>query len=99
MDLMKRAEVATKLVGGKIATPNEARSKFDMAGTDGGETLWGQHQDYPLGVLATRTDLDPVERPEISEEQRAQVAQAQKIINTQKAIAAMRLAVESANAD
>lgn len=59
MDEGKKADVATKLVGGKIMLPNEARRQFDLAPTDGGETLWGQQQDYPLGVLANRADWDP----------------------------------------
>lgn len=64
MDEAKRAEVETKLVGGMIKTPDEGRARFNLAPTGGGETLWGQHQDYPLGMLAKRTDLDPVKPPE-----------------------------------
>lgn len=59
MDLGKQAEVETKLVGGKIKTPDEARQRFNLAPTGGGDTLWGQHQDYPLGVLSERNDLNP----------------------------------------
>jgi hypothetical protein len=54
------ADVETRLVGGKVKTPDEARRKFNLASTGGGDTLWGQHQDYPLGVLAEREDLNPV---------------------------------------
>lgn len=60
MDVGKQAEVETKLVGGKIKTPDEARRRFNLVPTGGGDTLWGQHQDYPLGVLAERNDLTPV---------------------------------------
>jgi hypothetical protein len=60
MDVGKQAEVETKLVSGKIKTPDEARQRFNLAPTGGGSTLWGQHQDYPLGVLAERNDLAPV---------------------------------------
>lgn len=60
MDVGKQAEVETKLVGGKIKTPDEARHRFNLAPTGGGDTLWGQHQDYPLGTLAERDDLNPV---------------------------------------
>lgn len=60
MDVGKQAEVETKLVGGKIKTPDEARRRFNLAPTGGGGTLWGQHQDYPLGTLAERNDLTPV---------------------------------------
>lgn len=60
MDEGRRAEVQEKLVKGMIRTPNEARLRFNDPPTAGGETLWGQHQDYPLGMLANRTDLDPI---------------------------------------
>lgn len=60
MDLTRQADLQAKLVQGMIRTPNEARLTFNDAPTAGGETLWGQHQDYPLGMLAKRTDLDPV---------------------------------------
>lgn len=60
MDEGKQAEVETKLVNGKIKTPDEARLRFNLAPTGGGDTIWGQHQDYPLGMLAGRTDLNPV---------------------------------------
>lgn len=64
MDVGKQAEVETKLVGGKIKTPDEARLRFNLAPTGGGDTIWGQHQDYPLGILAERNDLNPVAPPE-----------------------------------
>lgn len=59
MDEAKRAEVETKLVGGKIKLPDEARQRFNLAPTPGGSTLWGQQQDYPLGMLADRKEWDP----------------------------------------
>lgn len=68
MDVGKQADVETKLVGGKIKTPDEARHRFNLAPTGGGDTLWGQHQDYPLGVLAERDDLKPVAAPAPTEE-------------------------------
>jgi HK97 family phage portal protein len=60
MDEAKRAEVETKLVAGMVKTPDEARLRFNLAPTGGGGTLWGQHQDYPLAMLARRTDLAKV---------------------------------------
>jgi HK97 family phage portal protein len=60
MDEGKQADVESKLVGGKIKTPDEARRTFNLSPTGGGDTIWGQHQDYPLGMLADRTDLNPV---------------------------------------
>ena len=59
MDEGKRAEVESKLVGGKIKTPNEGRLRFNLPATGGGDTLWGQNQDYPLGMLADRASWDP----------------------------------------
>ncbi len=52
MDQTKQAEFETKLVAGRIKTPDEARKKFNLPATGGGDTLWGQDQDKPLGVLA-----------------------------------------------
>lgn len=59
MDVGKLADVEAKLVGGKIKTPDEARRKFNLTPTGGGNTLWGQNQDYPLGMLADRAEWDP----------------------------------------
>tara|TARA_B100002003_G_scaffold235798_1_gene251183 strand:- start:326 stop:1669 length:1344 start_codon:yes stop_codon:yes gene_type:complete len=58
MDEGKLAEVENTLVSGKIKTPDEARRSFNLPATGGGDTLWGQHQDYPLGYLAQRDDLN-----------------------------------------
>ncbi|WP_295802149.1 phage portal protein [uncultured Microbulbifer sp.] len=95
MDQGKQAEVANTLVGGKISTPDEARARFNLAPTGGGDTLWGQHQDYPLGVLAERNDLAPVEpqvvEPEETEEQR----ELKMELNRMKAIRAAREAVSA----
>lgn len=67
MDVGKRAEVVTKLIGGKTLTPDEGRKMLGYGKTGGGDTLWGQHQDHPLGMLAKRNDLNPVEPPEPAE--------------------------------
>lgn len=63
MDPMKRAEFATKLVGGKVMTPDEGRLEFNLGSTGGGNTLWGQNQDYPLAMLANRAEWDPAMQP------------------------------------
>lgn len=63
MDEAKRADVESKLVAGKIKTPDEGRIRFNLAPTGGGNTLWGQNQDYPLGMLADRKDWDPAMQP------------------------------------
>ncbi len=59
MDVGKQADVESKLVQGKIKTPDEARMRFNLAPTGGGDTLWGQQQDYPLGMLENRAQWDP----------------------------------------
>jgi len=48
MDVGKQAEVATKLVGGGIKTPNEARMGFNLKPLEGGDTVYMQQQDLPL---------------------------------------------------
>lgn len=63
MDEGKMADVQSKLVQGMIRKPDEARLKFNDPPTAGGDTLWGQHQDYPLGMLAEREDLNPIAPP------------------------------------
>lgn len=63
MDEAKRAEVESKLVGGKIKLPDESRQRFNLGPTPGGATLWGQQQDYPLGMLVNRADWDPNMQP------------------------------------
>ena len=95
MDEGKMAEVESKLVGGKIKRPDEARLRFDLEPTAGGDTLWGQHQDYPLGVLAQRNDLAPVapaapaDEPSPIEADKAQTA-----YNTMIAVHAAREVVQ-----
>lgn len=107
MDEAKRAEVETKLVGGMIKTPDEGRARFNLAPTGGGNTLWGQHQDYPLGMLSKRTDLDPVDPPApepqpapVSVEDQAAIEQAKAIVASHKAITGLqkRMALEAMNA-
>lgn len=92
MDDGKLAEVESKLVGAKIKTPDEARAKFDLLATSGGDTLWGQHQDYPLGVLSQRNDLAPVaSSPEpVSEDDGDETRQIRAELFTLKALAAAR---------
>lgn len=99
MDAGKRAEVETALVGGKIKTPDEGRAGFNLPPIDGGDTLWGQHQDYPLGVLATRNDLAPVEPPApagLSEDDQSDLEEAKSIVATEKAISALLSSMEVA---
>jgi HK97 family phage portal protein len=106
MDEAKRAEVETKLVGGKIKTPDEGRVRFNLPPTGGGGTLWGQNQDYPLGMLADRKEWDqsmqppaPAEppaapAPQMSDEDKALIGQVRDFLATQQAVAAMRKAAQ-----
>jgi HK97 family phage portal protein len=48
MDPATQADVQVKLVGGAIATPNEARYKFNLSPLTGGDTVYMQQQDFPL---------------------------------------------------
>ncbi|MEX0180024.1 MULTISPECIES: phage portal protein [unclassified Stenotrophomonas] len=52
MDVGKQADVETKLVGGNVKTPNEARLAFNLAPLDGGDTVYMQQQDYPLDQVS-----------------------------------------------
>lgn len=100
MDVGKQAEVETKLVREKVKTPDESRSVFNLPPTPGGDTLWGQHQDYPLGVLASRSDVgDPApEAPQLSDDDKAVVNEAKAFVMTQRAIQSARAATRKANA-
>lgn len=60
MDEGKKAEVESKLVGGKIKTPDEARSTFNLKPIAGGDAIFGQHQEYPLSMLRDRNDLPQI---------------------------------------
>jgi len=94
MDEGKQAEVESALVKGRIKQPDEARLRFDLEPTAGGDTLWGQHQDYPLGVLAKRDDLKPVKSaPEQDDATAKALASVIAQWNTHKAITAMREAL------
>jgi HK97 family phage portal protein len=95
MDEGKLAEVQTKLVQGMVRKPDEARKKFNDPPTDGGDTLWGQHQDYPLGMLRNRDDLSPV-RPEPAPESAEQLEAANEEVRRLSAELWQRKALESA---
>lgn len=95
MDEISRSEVETKLVSGKIKTPDEGRARFNLSPTGGGDTLWGQHQDYPLGTLAGRNDLNPSEpAASLTEAEQDAIKEMRAYVATQKAIAAMKKTLE-----
>jgi HK97 family phage portal protein len=58
MDTASQADVVTKLVGGSILTPNEARKKFNQKPLPGGDTVYMQQQNYSLEALAKRDAQD-----------------------------------------
>lgn len=96
MDEGKRAEVATKLVGGGIETPNEGRMRFNRPALEGGDTVYMQQQDYPLDQVRLNKieqSLPPSDEPEADEE----LEEIRSYIATQKAIAALNKAMEKDN--
>lgn len=64
MDDGKKAEVATKLVGGGIETPNEGRLRFNRAPLEGGDTVYMQQQDYPLDQVRLNKIVVPKPSPQ-----------------------------------
>ncbi|EJO27499.1 HK97 family phage portal protein [Achromobacter marplatensis] len=98
MDEAKKAEINMKLVGGMIKTPDEGRRPFNLAPTAGGDTLWGQNQDYPLGMLADRKEWDPAMQPAATPapapEPDSDLEELRAFAGTHKAIAAMKKALE-----
>lgn len=63
MDEGKRAEVATKLVGGGIETPNEGRMRFNRPPVDGGDTIYLQQQDFPIDQVRKNKIVDANQNP------------------------------------
>jgi len=91
MDEGKLADVETKLVQGMVKKPDESRRRLNLSPTPGGDTLWGQHQDYPLGMLAERDDLNPapVTQPETPEESELPEPEAEAAEQTRALLAAI----------
>lgn len=95
MDDTKKAEVATKLVGGGIKTPNEARFGFNLPPLDGGNTVYLQQQDLPLDQARLNRspnaaqDNEPEPIPEPNEETTRMLSE----LFTLKALQAVRAEV------
>jgi HK97 family phage portal protein len=70
MDVGKQADVETKLTGGGVKTPNEARLRFNLPPLDGGNTVYLQQQDLPLeqARLNRSPNAAPAEPAEPGEE-------------------------------
>lgn len=64
MDGASQMETLTKGVRGGVLTPNGARRKLDEKPLIGGNTIYMQHQDYPIEKVFNRTDLDAKPEPE-----------------------------------
>ena len=54
MDSATTMDIATKGVQGSVFTPNDGRRKFGLKPLKGGDTVYMQHQDYSIQVLAER---------------------------------------------
>ena len=89
MDEGKRAEVATQLVSGAIASPNEGRARFNLPPLEGGDTVYMQQQDYPLDQVRLNK-IAPTE-PAAAEDDE-DIQEVRSFIATQKAIDAMKRA-------
>lgn len=63
MDTATQMETLVKGVRGGVLTPNGARRKLDEAPLEGGDTIYLQHQDYPMEKVFNRGDLDPQPEP------------------------------------
>jgi HK97 family phage portal protein len=66
MDTATQMETLSKGVRGGVLTPNEARAERGIAPLTGGDTVYLQHQDYPIEALYERTlDESTAEQPPV----------------------------------
>jgi HK97 family phage portal protein len=63
MDTATQMETLTKGVRGGVLTPNEARAERGIGPLTGGDTIYLQHQDYPIEALYDRDLPDPNPQP------------------------------------
>lgn len=63
MDTATQVKTLTEAVRGGVYTPNEARQEMDKEPLEGGDTIYLQHQDYPMEKVYNRTDLDAPPEP------------------------------------
>lgn len=70
LDGLLRMDTATQIktlaegTRGGVYAPNEARRKVDLPPLEGGDTIYLQHQDYPMEKVFNRVDLDAAPEPE-----------------------------------
>lgn len=97
--MAKRADVETKLVGGGIKTPNEARAPFNLSPLVGGDTVYMQQQDYPLDQVRLNKIEQPAPEPAPApvDEEAPEMEEIRSFISTQKAIAAMQKSMRTAH--
>lgn len=101
MDQGAQAEVLGKLVGGMVMAPNEARERVGLPPIKGGDTVYAQQQNYSLAALDERDKASPLAAKEPaapapaepSQEDKELIAWAKAQEATEKAIGAMRNAV------
>lgn len=78
MDTKTQVETLAAAVKGGIDTPNEARRKRNQKPLSGGDTVYLQHQDYPIEMIYNRNDLSETKEnaviPEDSEKQMLRLA-------------------------
>ena len=98
MDEGAKADVATKLVGGGVETPNEGRLRFNLPPLEGGDTVYMQQQDFPLDQVRKNKIVDagqnPVE-PDPAPEDDAELRQLRAELWKRKALDAMREAINA----
>lgn len=63
MDRATQVDTLTKGIRGGLFTPNGARKKIDEKPLEGGDTIYLQHQDYPMEKVFNREDLNPAPPP------------------------------------
>lgn len=67
MDSATQMDTLVKGTRGSVLTPNEARQKIDLPPLEGGDTIYLQHQDYPMEQVFNRTDLEAPAEPAATE--------------------------------
>lgn len=87
MDSATTMEIATKGVNGSVFTPNEARRRFDLPPLKGGDTVYMQHQDYAISVLAERDAMGAAAIPALSGPKPAPAIEAPTASATKSAVA------------
>lgn len=104
MDSKTQMETLAAGVSGSLLTINNGRKKLNKPPLKGGDTVYMQMQDMPLDQVRNNKIVEapapvPVPAPEppvpeISDEDKALIAEARAIVATQKAITAMRKAAQ-----